>query len=154
MRIIYLILALAISGCASSVKLAPKESDVQMKEFAVPEQQALVYVVQTGGFLTTHRINFQVLSNGEFVSGMSGYTYTVFDVEPGENSVQIISPENQEYLSYEARKGEITYIGVGSKGGWTQMRVKDLRVLDEEEGRHAVRKAKLAASVKELKGSD
>ncbi|MDR9500041.1 MAG: hypothetical protein RI556_12765 [Hydrogenovibrio sp.] len=132
-------------GCASSVQLAPSSVDLRMKKFLPDENNAIVYVVQSGGVLSTHRINFQVLSNGRFISGMSGYTYTVFEVEPGENNIQIISPENQEYLKYTAENGQITFIGVGSTGGWTQMRVQDLRILTQKEGKESVSRANLSA---------
>ena len=144
--IIVLAMSILMFGCASSVQLAPNNYDIERKEFVVDKSKSIVYVVQSGGFFSTHRINFQVLSNGRFMSGMSGHTYAVFEVEEGKNNIQIISPENQEYLSYIAKNGEITFIGVGSIGGWAQMRVQDLRELTKEEGRKAVLEARLSAS--------
>lgn len=144
--IVVLIISIFMLGCASSIPLAPSSNDIEAKKFVIDKNKSIVYVVQLGGFLSTHRINFQVLSNGRFISGMSGHTYTVFEVDPGKNNVQIISPENQEYLSYTAKNGEITFIGVGSIGGWAQMRAQDLRELTKEEGKKAVLRAKLSAS--------
>lgn len=133
---------LVISACASSVPLADADHDLSMKKFEKPSDGMVVYVVQSGGVLTQHRINFQVSIDSKLSGIMSGYTYSVHRLPAGSHVLLVASPENQELLEFSGKNGEILFIGVGSHGGWTQMRVSDLRLLNESDGKRAVLAAK------------
>lgn len=146
LKTISLFIPLVLIGCAS-VPLADENLDREMKSFSAVTGKARVYVVESGGFLTQHRINFQIFSGKELAGVMSGDTYVVINVSPGKKSLLISSPENQEMLSYVATAGDLIFIGVGSHGGWTQVRVSNLRILDAIEGKEAVNNSKLARRI-------
>jgi hypothetical protein len=136
-----------LSACASSVPLENIDQDVAMKKFEKSRDDIIVYVVQSGGVLTQHRINFQITVDSKLVGIMSGYTYSVHRLPAGSHTLLVASPENQELIEFSGKKGELVFIGVGSHGGWTQMRASDLRLLGENEGKNAVLVAKLSKTL-------
>ena len=146
LQIICLFIPLVLIGCAS-VPLAEESLDQEMKSFSSVRGKARIYVVESGGFLTQHRINFQIFSGKEFAGIMSGNTYIVIDVPPGKRSLSITSAENQEMFHYVATADNVIFIGVGSHGGYNYMRVSNLRILEATEGKKAVKNSKLARSI-------
>lgn len=78
---------------------------------------------------------------------MSGNTYSVHKLPAGTHTILVSSPENQDLTEFSGKKGELIFIGVGSHGGWTQMRVSNLRLLDENEGKKAVLVSKLSRAL-------
>lgn len=140
-------LAFLMSACASSVPLESPELDAQMKKFQKPEDGITLYVVQSGGVLTQHRINFQIFVDAKLAAIMSGGTYAVHGLPAGSHTILVMSPENQDVIEISGRNGELVFVGVGSHGGWSQMRVSDLRVLSEDEGKKVVLASKLSRSL-------
>lgn len=138
-----------ISACASSVPLATTDQDLAMKKFEKAKDGIVVYVIQSGGILTQHRINFQVIIDSKIVGIMSGNTYSVHKLSGGSHTLLVASPENQELIEFSGKDGEMLFIGVGSHGGWTQMRASNLRLLGENDGKKAV----LAATLSRVLGN-
>lgn len=136
-----------ISACATSVPLETSDQDAKMKRFDRAQDGVVVYVVQSGGILTQHRINFQVIIDSKIVGIMSGNTYSVHKLPAGTHTILVSSPENQDLTEFSGKNGELIFIGVGSHGGWTQMRVSNLRLLDEVEGKKAVLASKLSRAL-------
>jgi hypothetical protein len=111
-----------LSACASSVPLESLDQDLAMKRFENRKDGVVVYVVQSGGILTQHRINFQIIIDSKLVGIMSGNTYSVHRLPAGSHTLLVASPENQEVIDFSGKDGDLLFIGVGSHGGWTQMR--------------------------------
>ncbi|WP_326534899.1 hypothetical protein [Pseudorhodoferax sp.] len=115
-----------------------------MKRFENRKDGVVVYVVQSGGILTQHRINFQIIIDSKLVGIMSGNTYSVHRLPAGSHTLLVASPENQEVIDFSGKDGDLLFIGVGSHGGWTQMRASDLQLLSEDNGKKAVSSARLS----------
>lgn len=142
-----MVVSLLMSACASSVPLGDPAADAAAKRFESVPDSIKLYVVQSGGVLTQHRINFQVIIGAKLAAIMSGSTYSVHKLAPGSHTILVSSPENQEVIGIKGGGGDVLFLAVGSHGGWTQMRASDLRLLDEADGRRAVLGARLSKNI-------
>lgn len=134
--------ALGLLGCAS-VPLAPAARDRDAKQFQVPADQALLYVVyQRPRGVTT----FPVLLNGQPQGTLTGGTYLLLTLLPGQHLLSSFTGENQATLPVEAQPGQTYFVRIFSRAGLWVARV-GLAMLDDAVGRRAVRASTLAQGV-------
>ena len=142
-RAIGLLGALALlAGCAS-VELASGEADIAAKRFVPVPGQAVLYVIQDGGY-SPYQAMFQIAVNGRPQGSIMGYTYHRVTLPPGQHTITATSAENERVLQVSLEPNSVSFVGADSSIGWRYMRVGNLRRLTESEGRKAVGEAKMA----------
>ena len=99
-----------LSACASSVPLESLDQDLAMKRFENRKDGVVVYVVQSGGILTQHRINFQIIIDSKLVGIMSGNTYSVHRLPAVSNTMSVASPENQDIIDFSVKNSYFVII--------------------------------------------
>lgn len=134
-----------LAGCAS-VELAGADADATAKQFALVPGQAVLYVVQDGGY-APHQALFQVAVNGRPQGSLMGFTYHRLVLPAGQHTVTATSAENERLVQVSLEANTVKFVGVDSSIGWRYMRVGNLRVLTDSEGRKAVGAAKMARGV-------
>jgi len=136
------LLVVIAAGCAS-VPLVDSTQDAVSKTFAAPPGQALIYVVRTGGYISGAYQLFRVALDGRDHGYLSDRTYFLFAVDPGRHSV-LAELENRASIQVDTTAGGVYFIGLRSQMGYARARV-NVTLLSEEEGKVAIRAAKMAA---------
>jgi len=139
-RILLILFLLACTGCAS-VPLAPESADRQAKRFIAPSDRAMVYVVRDG--LYAGPFLGQVSLDGRIVGGLATQTYLALRVQLSTYRIMVMGDGGMDMLSLPVSAGRCyfvrLYVTIGPR--W------HLETLSESEGRQAVTKSSLAASL-------
>ena len=138
-----LVVASTFLTACSSVPLASSQADYQAKQFQVERDSSVLYIVQDGGYAPGMAL-FQISVDGIPQGSLAGATFHRVVVKPGEHTVVGTSPENENGIRVVAPAGKLVFISVPSSAGWRQMRVGDMRVIDESAGKQAVLNSDLA----------
>jgi hypothetical protein len=141
-----LMLIFTITGC-SSVQLASNESNANAQKFDAEGNQAVIYVIQNGGYAAGMAL-FQILVDGQPQGSISGWTYHRVIVPSGKHTIIATSPENEELIQIDTKPGSVNFVGVPSIIGWKIMRVGNIQQLTELNGKDAVKQAKLARGIR------
>jgi len=129
-------------GCAATVPLASRHLDNEAKGFRPPESKASVYVIRGNG-IGASGLLFQVFSDGKIVGATAPGTYLLFDLEPGEHLLSVITKENQSSLTLHATAGQNYFFEIKAKWGLTEARAK-MVALKEVQGKRLVNKTQRA----------
>lgn len=135
--------ALLAAGACASVPRAGSTEDAEMKTFSAPADQARIYVVRDGGYMSGAYQLFRIAVDRRDYGPLAPWTYFVFTVDPGSRSVAASGNENQERVQLTVEAGKLYFVSVRSRIGFANARVSVSRLSDAE-GRDAVRGAQLA----------
>jgi hypothetical protein len=92
-------------GACATVPTADRAQDAEMKTFLAPANQARIYVVRDGGYMSGAYQLFRIIVDGRDYGPLAPWTYFAFTVDPGTHSVTASGNENQERVTY-CRGGE------------------------------------------------
>jgi len=137
---ISLLLALAVTGCAST-KMADPAADAKAKQFIAKADKATVYVYRNESMGAGVKMDVKLDNKvwGETVAK----SYLVTDVDPGKHTI-VSSAENDSSLSLDTVAGKIYYVWQEVKMGVMYARNK-LQPVDEKTGQAGVNESKLVA---------
>jgi hypothetical protein len=137
----WLILAMvALSAGCVSVDLAPESEDKAAKSFQPVPGQATLYLVNVTVVGTKL---FPVLVDGRNEGMLAANTYFLIAVPPGRHAVVSSTLESQQGVELDTEAGRHYFVSIKARMGFETARVSVSRLSDEE-GRHAVMKARLA----------
>lgn len=122
-------------GCAATVPIMPDDLDASAEQFAPPADKANLYITRISDMGMA--VLFQVRLDGELVGSIATDTYLLFEVEPGQHKVSVITPESQALHRVDAQPGNNYFVDVVPKMGWAAARAELVQLTDEE-GRKAV----------------
>lgn len=140
-KIFPLIVALAISGCAS-VPMGDPKKDAQAKTFAVAQDKAGIYIYRNESMGAA--VKMDVAIDNQVVGQTAANTYFYKEVTPGKHIVSSTA-ENTDTLEVEVKPGRLAFIWQEVKMGLLYARNK-LHLVSEEEGKKGVLETNLAAS--------
>lgn len=130
---------LAASACAS-VPMASAEADQAAKRFAVPPDQASVYVYRNESF--GGAVRMVVLLDGVALGDTAAKTFLYTPVAPGKHTI-LSKTENDSDLTIDAEPGTSYFVWQEVKMGiWTARSA--LQRVDDARGRAGVAECKLA----------
>ena len=136
----------AIAGC-TSIQMASNEANTLAKTFSSEKGKSILYVVQDGGY-TPGMALFQITVNGQPQGSLAGWTFHRMSLNPGKHTIVATTSENEELLEVETTADSIIFVSVPSAIGWAVIRVGDMRILSESEGKAAVLEANLARGIR------
>ncbi|MDO8789898.1 MAG: DUF2846 domain-containing protein [Sulfuritalea sp.] len=135
------IVALAISGCAS-VPMGDPKKDAQAKTFAVAKDKAGIYIYRNESMGAAVRMDVAI--DNQIVGQTAANTYFYKEVTPGKHIVSSTA-ENTDTLEVEVKPGKLAFIWQEVKMGLLYAR-NMLHLVSEEEGKKGVLETNLAAS--------
>ena len=140
-KVFVVVVVVTLCSCAATTTMMPERADVAAKRFMPPPHKANLYITRTSslGFA----ILYKLYLDGKVAGSIAYDTYLLFEVEPGEHQIAVITEENQHALTIDFRDGDIYFIDVIPKFGWLRARA-ELKKLSLEEGEKAVMGAKRA----------
>lgn len=136
------IIGVFLSGCAATVPVMEDKFDAQAESFKPPRGKANIYVVREDTFVGS-AVLLQVLLNGRVQGAVAPGTYLLFSVSPGSHSVAVITQENAESVTIQARSGKNYFIDVEPVMGWAAARTS-VKQISPKEGHEFVIKGKRA----------
>jgi Protein of unknown function (DUF2846) len=137
--------ALLMVGACATVPTADRAQDAEMKTFLAPANQARIYVVRDGGYMSGAYQLFRIIVDGRDYGPLAPWTYFAFTVDPGTHSVTASGNENQERVRLTVEAGKLYFVSARSTIGITNARVST-STLSDLEGRDAVSRSRLAVS--------
>lgn len=133
--------ALGVGGCVSvPVAYATPAADADAKQFKCPEGMSRIYVFRDENFGALHPLTLSL--DGQRIGDFATMTYGVFDVRPGSYEFSSMTPEASSQVVVDAEMGEINYIWLEMKLGWTYPRVL-LTHVEQQRGQKGVRRSKM-----------
>lgn len=136
-----LLVALAISGCAS-VPMGDPKQDAALKAFNVAKDKAGIYVYRNESMGAAVKMDVSI--DGRAIGQTAAKTYFYKEVTPGKHTISS-SAENTDTLEVDAKPGTLTFIWQEVKMGLLYARNK-LHLVSEAEGKKGVQETTLAAS--------
>lgn len=136
-----LLIALAISGCAS-VPMGDPKQDAALKAFNVAKDKAGIYVYRNESMGAAVKMDVSI--DGKAIGQTAAKTYFYKEVTPGKHTISSTA-ENTDTLEVDAKPGTLTFIWQEVKMGLLYARNK-LHLVSEEEGKKGVQETTLAAS--------
>jgi len=136
-----LLIALAISGCAS-VPMGDPKQDAALKSFSIAQDKAGIYVYRNESIGAAVRMDVSV--DGQPIGQTAAKTYLYKEVTPGKHTVSSTA-ENTDTLEVDAKPGTLTFIWQEVKMGLLYARNK-LHIVSAEEGKKGVQETALAVS--------
>ena len=112
---------LAVAACTAPVPMATAEASAAGQTFqAPPPGQAALYVFREGRFNAAYLLTAHV---GQRTLGQLGAdTWFRVDVEPGQQSLRCTTSESSEQLQLSLAPGEVRFVEVAAKLGWSAPR--------------------------------
>lgn len=126
-------------GCAS-VNMATPQQDAAVKTFAVPKENAGIYIYRNETMGSA--VKMEVAVDGMPIGKTTAHTFLYKEVAPGTHTLTS-SAENTSTLVIDAKPGTLYYVWQEVKMGIMYARTK-LNLVDEAEGKKGVLETKLA----------
>lgn len=126
-------------GCAS-VNMATPQQDAAVKTFAVPKENAGIYIYRNETMGSA--VKMEVAVDGMPIGKTTAHTFLYKEVAPGTHTLTS-SAENTSTLVIDAKPGTLYYVWQEVKMGIMYARTK-LNLVDEVEGKKGVLETKLA----------
>ena len=129
------LLLLLLAGCAS-VQMAPPDQDIKAKDFAAPQNLALLYIYRSESLAPV--VSMGVSVNGTWLGQTVVRSYFRLDVMPGTYRIESYA-RDVSTLDVTAEAGKTYFIWQEVKAG----PVTQLQLVDDSVGRDGVTKSKL-----------
>jgi hypothetical protein len=140
---LWLIAALAVSGCAS-VPLTDKEADEAAKTFETKPGLANIYVYRNESYGAA--VKLPVYLDGVKMGATAADTYMMLRVHPGRHTL-VSNPEKDVPLHIVAVAGHNYFVWQEVKTGVRRAR-SELHLVDEAEGKEGVEECDRAESLR------
>jgi len=133
---------MALAGCTAPVPMASPEANAAGQSFQPPPPgQAALYIFREGRFNAAYLLTAWV---GQRQLGQLGAdTWFRIDAEPGAQSLRCTTSESSELLQVQLAPGEIRYVEIAARLGWSVPRCA-ISEVSREQGQAAVRKGQRA----------
>lgn len=132
-------LALSLVGCAS-VNMGDAKQDAALKTFAVPKDNAGVYIYRNESMGAAIKMGVEL--DGKAIGQTAANTYLYKEVTPGRHTFTS-KAENDSSIDVDAKPGTLLYIWQEVKMGLLGARSK-LQLVDQVQGQKGVQETKLA----------
>jgi len=141
------VIAVNLLGCAS-VSMSDAKQDAAAKAFAVPQDQAGIYIYRNDYVYRNESmgaaVRMGVELNGKSMGQTAASTYLYMQVPPGKHAITSRA-ENTDTVEIDAKPGTVHYIWQEVKLGSLHARTK-LHLMNEVQGKKGVTEIKLAVA--------
>ena len=126
---------LVSSVSCQPMERAPDNQDAEAKKFAPAVDQARLYVVRPS--IVGGRYAWTIQVDGKSIGAVAEHTFLLLTLDPGRHEIAVVAGENRHALVVEAGAGEIRFVEVVSRLGWTQSKA-EVRSAEHGAGEAAV----------------
>lgn len=136
-----LLFCVSLFAACASVQEAPKDQDMQAKQFIAKADVAQVYVYRHQTFGAA--LSMPIAVNGKLAGNTGPKSYFKFDLPAGKHIIS--SQGDKSTLEVDVETGKIYYV-------WQQVKMgmvsggSELQLMDAKEAQEAIAKCKLIAS--------
>jgi Protein of unknown function (DUF2846) len=125
-----------LTACAATVPMSDSGSDAAAKQFHADSAKASIYIVRGAGINPEHLITTQI--DGITVGSLAQNTYLLVTVAPGQHTLSVIGPTNQEDLPANVAAGQIYFFQTSMIWAGPGERHRHIEAMSDADGRQYV----------------
>ena len=129
-------LLMLLTACAATVPMSDTGSDAAAKQFTSDPARASIYIVRGAGINPEHLIMTQI--DGITVASLAQNTYVLVTVAPGEHTLSVVGPTNQEDLPVTVAAGQLYFFQTSMIWAGPGERHRHIEAMSDANGRQYV----------------